>query len=131
MGKNTDREGPIHRSILNYLRLQYPRAVIHHSPNEGVRGGRRGAWDGVRKKAMGQLAGFPDIIMLHDGAFYAFEVKAERGYPTQAQKDVGAQIEANGGVWAVVRSIDDVAEVIEEAEAMDGWAIVQITGKVT
>ena len=131
MGQNIDREGPIHLAILHYLQTQYPHAVIHHSPNANTMRGPQVARLIAKNKHLGMVVGFPDLIMLHDGAFYFFEVKAEGNSPTPEQKDVGAQIEANGGVWAVVRSIDDVAEVIEEAEAMDGWAIVQITGKVT
>ena len=32
--KNVDREGPVHRQILQGLRLVLPGALIHHSPNE-------------------------------------------------------------------------------------------------
>jgi len=34
MGKNVDREGPIHRSILAYLRVALPGALIFHPANE-------------------------------------------------------------------------------------------------
>lgn len=111
-------EALIHKAILEWLRLTYPRAVIHHSPNEiGMAGSdeARGR-EKRRRAAMGTLPGFPDLIMIHAGRVYAFEVKAPKNYPDDAQKAVGEALEMNGARWAVVRSIDDV-----EA-AMRGWA---------
>jgi hypothetical protein len=113
MGKRRDLEGPIHRAILNYLRRQYPRALVHHSPNENTMKGPDVARLISRNKSLGMVPGFPDIIMLHEGALFAFEVKTPRGRATPDQSAVGAIIEANHGVWAVVRSIDEVKAVIE------------------
>jgi hypothetical protein len=56
-------------------------------------------------------------MMLREGRFYAFEVKAEGGRVSDAQKAVGEAIIASGGHWAVVRSIDDVREKMEEWNA--------------
>ena len=110
-------EGPIHAAILAYLRRQYPGAVIHHSPNQTDVKGQAIARTIAKQKMLGMLVGFPDLIMLHQGRFYGFEVKAEGGYPSPAQKDVGAAIVAAGGFWAVVRSIDDVKEKMENWNA--------------
>lgn len=112
--KKRDLEGPIHKAILQYLHTQYPDALIHHSPNEGVRGGKRGQIDGARRKAMGQLPGFPDLIMYWRCYLWAFEVKSPQGRVSDDQKATGALIEANGGRWAVVRSVDDVQAAIKE-----------------
>lgn len=103
-------EGPIHGAILTYLRRQYPQAVIHHSPNETDVRGPAIARAIAKQKMMGMLVGFPDLIMLHEGRLYTFEVKAEGGRTSEAQKAVGEAIVASGGFWAVVRSIDDVRE---------------------
>ena len=51
----------IQSAIITYLRRVLPDALVHHSPNEGVRGGKSGLIDGQRKKAAGQVAGWPDI----------------------------------------------------------------------
>lgn len=104
-----DREGPIHRSILAWLRVAMPDAIVHHSANEGVRGGFRGARDGANKKAMGQVAGFPDILVLPWSNIgpLLFEVKAPGNYADATQKALHAQLEALGYRVAVVRSIDD------------------------
>ena len=106
-------EGPIHSAILAYLRRQYPKAVIHHSPNQTDVKGALIARAIAKQKMMGMLVGFPDLMMLHEGRFYSFEVKAEGGYASPAQKAVGEAIVASGGYWAVVRSIDDVEEKME------------------
>ncbi|MAM60844.1 VRR-NUC domain-containing protein [Maritimibacter sp. UBA3975] len=111
----TDREGPIHKACLDYLRTQYPRALIHHSPNENSMTGKDVARLISKNKDMGMMPGFPDILMLHNGRFYGFEVKAEGNTQQENQKDAQRLIEANGGVYAVVRSIDDVMEVMRAA----------------
>jgi hypothetical protein len=115
MARRIDREGPIHRAIIRYLRAQLPvGAIIHHSPNEGVRGGRAGAIDGKRRKEMGQLAGFPDIfIMLGDRCFFV-EVKAEGNGLTKDQRAFRDHCKAQGVPFAVCRSIDDAAETLRE-----------------
>jgi hypothetical protein len=106
-------EGPIHAAILAYLRRQYNGAVIHHSPNQTDVSGKLIARTIAKQKMMGMVVGFPDLMMLHEGRFYAFEIKAEGGYASPAQKAVGEAIIASGGHWAVVRSIDDVREKME------------------
>jgi hypothetical protein len=107
-----DRETPVQVAIVNYLRLALPHAIIHHSANEGVRGGKRGMIDGLKKRKMGQIAGFPDIVVFswsHMPVMF-FEVKAEGNYADKTQREVHAKLEALGYRVAVVRSIDDVKE---------------------
>lgn len=132
MDKRKDREGPIHRSIYHYLLAAHPRALVFHPANELNMGGNRQskAIAQVKAKSLGMLPGVPDLIMLLDGTFYGFEVKAPGNYPTEAQRAVGDAIKANGGCWAVVRSIDDAQEAIDEFQALDGWSQVELRGTV-
>ena len=112
--KRRDREGPIHRAVIAYLRLALPGAVIHHSPNEvGVRG-RDIARAIAKAKHNGMIVGFPDIIVIWAGDVWTFEVKAPGNYPTDDQCEVGRMIRAQGGKWAVVRSVDDAAEAVSQ-----------------
>jgi len=110
-----DREGPIHKAIVAYLRaILPPDNIVHHSANEGVRGGVRGALDGKRRKEMGQVAGFPDILVLtYRGALF-FEVKAEGGRVDASQKAVHEALQKMGYRVAVVRSVDDVEEALND-----------------
>lgn len=105
-----DHEGPIHRAIVRYLRAVLPNAIVHHSPNEGVRGGKAGLLDGARKAAMGQVAGWPDIevfLPAHIGPVL-FEVKAPKGRVQPSQAALHEALTGMGYRVAVVRSIDDV-----------------------
>lgn len=106
--KRIDREGPIHKAILQYLRFVYPRAAIHHSPNEFDMAGRKIARQIAKARNLGTRKGWPDIEMLYEGTFYTFEVKAKGNYALPEQKQCGEDIQASGGYWAVVRSVDDV-----------------------
>lgn len=57
-------------------------------------------------------AGIPDIICCMDGRFFAFEVKNESGKATKLQEATIKKIRAAGGTAAVVRSVEEVEDVI-------------------
>lgn len=118
MTRRIDREGPIHRAILGYLRAQFPSAVIHHSPNEVSLRGKDVARAIAKAKGLGMAVGFPDLLMIHDGHTVAFEVKAEKGRATDAQSNIGELMIANGAMWAVVRSVDDVKARLKAWEVL-------------
>ena len=120
MGKNRDIEGPIHRSILDYLRTQYPSAVIHHSPNEFAGSGPMIAKEKAKHKKNGMLNGFPDLVMFYAGKSFCFEVKSPKGRLSDSQIDVGASLQAHGVHWSMVRSIDDVERFMTECDVFPG-----------
>jgi len=112
-------ETDIHKAIIAWLRVVLPDALVHHSPNEGVRGGKAGMIDGARKKAMGQMTGWPDIeVMLWSnlGPLF-FEVKGPTGRISKEQDAVLTRLQELGYRVAVVHSVDDV-----RAE-LCGWGI--------
>lgn len=119
---SVDREGPIQRSIVEYFRAQYPKGFLFSVPNElasKAGGGQKGkaAQDRIRNvqaaaKRLGMLPGAPDLCLLLDGIFYAFEVKAEGNRQQQNQMDAEYACVANGGRYFVVRSVLDVQEVM-------------------
>lgn len=106
-------ERRIHLAVLHHLRLRFPRAIIHHSANEIGLKGKDVARQIAGQKHMGMVVGFPDLIVLHDGEAMFFEVKAEGGRETPAQKDVRETLTAQGFRAAVVRSVQDVEECLE------------------
>jgi len=57
--------------------------------------------------------GCPDILLCKDGCFIGLEVKTAKGRQGKAQVEVQKRIEARGGKYYVVRSIDDVSAIIE------------------
>ena len=113
----TDREGPIQRSIVKWLRRVMPGALIHHSPNEHRRKrGKAAMIHAVKNKESGVVTGFPDLVVLpyaNVGACF-FEVKAKGNYANEEQKKVHEQLRALGYRVAVVRSIDDARAALRE-----------------
>ena len=59
-------------------------------------------------------AGIPDIICCLKGRFIAFEVKTESGRETELQKATIKKINKAGGISEVVRSVDEVKEILQK-----------------
>ena len=60
-------------------------------------------------------AGIPDIIVCYKGRFYGLEAKVGKNQPTSLQAATIEQIRHAGGVAAVVRSVDEVKEIMNNA----------------
>ena len=128
MARNIDREGPIQVAIVSGLKLQFPKALIFSVPNElasKVGGGKDGAKRQhiirnvqAKAKKAGMLPGMSDLVMLLEGQFFSFEVKFGYNKQQPNQEAVQVVVEANGGIYAVVRSFDDVMAVIREHRAV-------------
>ncbi len=58
-------------------------------------------------------AGIPDIIVCYRGRFIAFEVKSKDNKPTVLQAVTIRKIIKAGGYALVVRSVEEVTQVIE------------------
>ena len=89
--------------------------LLHHSPNEGLLVKR--ASDGAKRKAMGVRAGFPDFIFLKSNRFYpylAIELKTQKGKQSEHQIAYQKAIEANGGKYVIVRSLEEFMSEINE-----------------
>jgi hypothetical protein len=105
-----------------------PRAILHHSHNEGKRSKR----DAGLAKAMGQRAGFADLMVLHDRVAYFIEFKSETGRQTGEQRTFEVDLYDNGFPhYAIVRSIPELVGVLRawglEARkvgnvSLDKWA---------
>ena len=126
MARNKDVEGPIQQSVFDGLQCQYPKALIFSVPNE-LASKAGGGKDGkarqhmirniqAKAKKMGLLPGMADLCMLLEGLFFAFEVKAKRNYQQPNQKDAQAVIEANGGYYFVVRSVDEAIAAVRSVQ---------------
>lgn len=108
-------ERAVHKAIVHYLRHVLPHdALVHHSANEGNRGGKRGLLDGARHKAMGKCAGWPDLEVATGGDLLFIEVKAEGGRLSKSQRHVRDLLLSQGFKYAVCRSVDDVRERLSE-----------------
>ena len=61
-------------------------------------------------------AGIPDIVVCYKGRFIALEVKVGKNKPTKLQAATIDKIRQAGGTASVVRSVDDVRQIIEGLE---------------
>lgn len=87
--------------------------ALFHVPN----GGSRNRIEAAKFKAMGVRAGVPDLILLHRSGAYSYlalELKAGKNTQTANQKTYQSKMEADGGKYAVIRSIDDFIETVNE-----------------
>lgn len=98
-------------ACVKWFRLQYPNILVHHSPN----GGRRDAREGARFKAMGTLAGFPDLFIPYPNKFFNglfIELKSDKGVLSDNQKEVLSYLSGQNYICYVCRNIDNFIEVV-------------------
>jgi hypothetical protein len=108
--RKQDPETQLQIAAVNLMRHVLPvGAVIHHSHNEG----RRSKRDAGIAKAMGQRAGFADLMILYDSRAYFIEFKSMEGRQSKAQKEFEADIVATGFPhYEIVRSIPGLVGVL-------------------
>lgn len=104
-------EAAIQRSILDYLAIAVPRALVFAIPNAAMRtrGGKAGNFvPGLRK-------GIPDLCFVAPGGFVGFlEVKRPNGPGlSDEQEEIRGRFVSLATPHAVVRSIDDVRAALE------------------
>ena len=102
-------EEDIHRAIVAHLRFRLPKPwLFWHTPN----GGARSKAEGGILKALGTLAGTPDLFVAGEGRIIAIEVKAPKGALSPAQlSTIGAL--AHAGIPTIIaRSWDDVESAL-------------------
>ena len=111
-------EAELHKMIVDYLQVALPSgSVVHHSPNEG----RHKVAYRAKQKRLGMRAGWPDLEIFVQRTWWRddtpwspifLEIKTPKGRVSPAQKAVHAELETAGCAVAVVRSVEDVAEIL-------------------
>ena len=112
-------------ACVTWFKLQYPHVIIHHSKNEGNRGGKAGLIDGKRNKAMGVCPGFADLFIMQSkieklehyttiwhGLF--IELKVDKNKMTEAQSDFSIAAQIANYRYRVCRSVDEFMNVVNE-----------------
>ena len=103
-------EDLIQKAVCDHLRLRaYPGVVWFHVPN----GGRRNAREAARLKGQGVIPGVADIILLHDGNFYALELKALKGRPTESQLVFRDAVNKAGGYSSIAWGLTNALASLE------------------
>ena len=84
-------EQTVHRTIVQHLRARaMPGCVWFHPPS----GGWRSPVEAAIFKSLGVRVGVADLILLHDGQFFALELKAPGGRLTESQAAFLDDVEA-------------------------------------
>lgn len=109
-----DAEGPIHRAVKDYLRRSLPAGwLVTHAANKP-----RSAQQGTREKAMGAMAGWPDLQILGPGpngpSSWFMEIKAPGGKLSEAQREVSDRLVDAGFSVRVIRSVEDARKAIAD-----------------
>jgi len=90
-------ESDVQKNIISYLRHKR----VYH----------------FRFQAQSNLNGLPDIICLYKGFFLGLELKREKGgAPTQLQLKKIKAINDNGGIGVIVRSVEEVEEILNNID---------------
>ena len=63
-------------------------------------------------KSTGLVAGVADFNMLYGGHFYAIELKVDDNTQSVAQLEWQRLIEQQGGIYVLIRSLDEFQEFI-------------------
>lgn len=71
-------------------------------------------WAIIPEGAYGK-SGDPDIIACYKGMFVGLEAKTYEGYQSNIQKVRQREIEDSGGVYAIVRSVEEVEKALDRA----------------
>ena len=120
------KEVEVQRAILDYLKLTGIFVWrVNNVPVSSIQNGRR-----VFRKFSG-VRGVADIIgILPGGRLLAIACKSEKGKPSPEQVDFGNRINAEGGLWFIARSVQDVIDGLARTPDDDGWTPEQIAASL-
>lgn len=72
----------------------------------------RRIWQLARFQAQSNQNGIPDRLYLYKGLLLGLELKTDKGSPTTLQLIKLKEINNNGGIGLIIKSVDDVKELI-------------------
>jgi len=112
-------EDDIQRAVVLHLRTRgVPGLVFFHPFNGALLGGKKNQRgipiQALRAKGLGVQPGVSDLILLHRGRFFALELKAPGGRPTQAQMEFVTNVYAAGGCSCIAVGLDAALLVLKK-----------------
>ena len=102
-------EDTLQANIVYAVRLYYPHSLIYAIPN----GGKRNVIEAARFKRQGVTAGVSDLHLIHNGQIYFIEVKIHGGRQSLLQEQFEKYVTKQGFKYYIVRSVDDMLEIIK------------------
>lgn len=109
-------EDELQIACVTWFKLQYPKEIIHHSPNGGKRAtkvnknGVKYSPEAVRFKKMGTHKGFPDIFIATPNKYYHglfIEMKSSKGKADENQLATHAHLFSKGYCVLLVNNFED------------------------
>jgi hypothetical protein len=125
MTRRARPEDIIQKTVFQHIALRgVPGLVAFHVPQGNKLGGKRSAKgvaiQGSINKGLGVKPGVSDIIALHDGKFYALELKTAGNVPTDEQIAFIEKVKAAGGHAGWVEGLDRALYVLENWGLLKG-----------
>lgn len=65
-------------------------------------------------QGLGAYKGIPDRIAIKNGRVFFLEIKTSRGILSEHQKNFEADIGTSGGEYCIVRSLEDIQNIIDK-----------------
>lgn len=84
---------------------------------------RKGIWQLARYQAQSNQNGLPDRLYLYKGYLLGLELKTDEGKPTKLQLKKIDEINRNGGIGLIIRSVKDVEHLIKIIDAYQQYVI--------
>lgn len=111
--RNRHEESDLQIACIRWFRLKHRELsrVCFHVPNGGVREHR----DASLLKREGVMPGVADILLLRGNGTYGYlciELKTSTGRQSEPQKEFEKAVCENGGMYVIVRSLDEFMAVI-------------------
>jgi hypothetical protein len=112
-------EDIIQRAVFKHLEVRAaPGVFAFHVPN----GGKRKPIEAAILKGLGVKAGVPDVVACYRGQFYALELKAEGGRPSDKQLEAVESIRNAGGFACIAEGLDRALNCLETWGLLRGKA---------
>ncbi len=100
-----NREDRLQVSVMQWLKLALPADAIAFHP---ANGGSRNPIEGAKLKAMGVVAGAPDIVIFWNERAFCIELKTATGRQRPNQKEFEQRARNAGAFYQLCRSMDEV-----------------------
>ena len=123
-------EQQMHKDVASQIRKRgTPGMVWWHTANGARYGGENPARHGAIMKKLGVRAGVSDFVFLHDGKFFALELKAPKGKPTEAQLAFLDDVNKAGGFSVCADGLDRALACLEDWGLLKGKSTFEPIGK--
>ena len=88
---------------------------------------RKGIWQLARYQAQSNQNGLPDRLYLYKGYLLGLELKTDEGEPSKLQLKKIDEINKNGGIGLIIRSVEKVEHLIKIIDAYQPFVITCIS----